>query len=79
MFLPKSIRLIAPVLIFAVGSLAGCIGTKRQVILIELGEPVQLAEPVKARVFVKRDGNLIRSDGKVTIPAGWWAISDPGG
>jgi len=50
-------------------------GCASRVILVPEGEPVLLAEPVKARVFVKtKDGNLVRSQNRVTIPAGWYAL-----
>ena len=75
---PQSILLTVLAMIFAAALSVGCAGTKRQVILIEQGEPVQLAESVKALVFISRDGSRIRSDSKVTIPAGWWALPDPG-
>jgi hypothetical protein len=50
-------------------------GCASRVILVPEGEPLLLAEPVKARVFVKtKDGNLVRSQNRVTIPAGWYAL-----
>jgi hypothetical protein len=50
-------------------------GCASRVILDPEGEPVLLAEPVKARVFVKtKDGNIVRSQNRVTIPAGWYAL-----
>jgi len=56
--------------------LSGCVSTKT--ILIPPGEPVQLAEPVEAYVFVDVDGQRVRSDNRVTLPAGWWCLPDPG-
>lgn len=66
------------ILVFVTACTASCVGTKREVLIIEQGQPVQLADPVKVRVFVTRDGQRIKSNTKATIPAGWWAISDPG-
>lgn len=63
---------------FALGFVSGC-GTS--VLLVPHGTPVQLAEPVKAHVFVvQQDGTKIRSTNRVEIPAGWWAadVSEPG-
>ena len=68
-------KLIAIALVATV-SLGGCVSTKT--ILIPPGEPVQLAEPVDAYVFVDIDGERMRSDNRVTLPAGWWCLPDPG-
>jgi len=39
------------------------------------GEPVRLAEDVKARVWVvDQNGNSVRSQNKVVIPSGWYAL-----
>ena len=64
------------ILVFVTACTASCVGTKREVLIIEPGQPVQIADPVKVRVCVTRDGQRIKSDTKATIPAGWWAISD---
>jgi hypothetical protein len=59
----------------ALGFLTGC-GTS--VILVPAGTPVQLAEPVKAHVFIiQKDGTKIKSENRVDIPAGWWAADVP--
>ena len=51
---------------------AGCAS---RVILVPHGEPIRLAEPVKARVFVlDASGKSVRSQNRVTIPAGWYAL-----
>lgn len=51
---------------------AGCAS---RVIMVPHGEPVRLAEPVKARVFVKdASGRSIQSQNRVVIPAGWYAL-----
>ena len=59
----------------ALGFIAGC-GTT--VIIVPPGTPVQLAEPVKAHVFVvQKDGTRVKSANRVEIPAGWWAADVP--
>lgn len=51
---------------------AGCAS---RVILVPHGEPVRIAEPVKARVFVlDAEGKSVKSQNRVTIPAGWYAL-----
>jgi len=67
--------LIRTLAVFALGSIAGC-GTS--VLVVPQGTPVQLAEPVKAHVFVvQKDGTKIKSANRVEIPAGWWAADVP--
>ncbi len=66
------IRLLAG---FVIASTAGC-GTT--VIVVPQGTPVQLAEPVKAHVFVvQQDGTRVKSVNRIEIPAGWWAAHVP--
>lgn len=61
--------------VFAGVSGTGCGST---VILVPAGTPVQLAEPVKAHVFVvQKDGTRVMSANRVEIPAGWWAADVP--
>ena len=50
--------------------LTGC-GTRT--ILVPPGDPVQIREPVKARVWVF-DARGERAPGEVTLPAGWYAL-----
>lgn len=51
---------------------AGC---ATRVILVPSGDPVRLAEPVKARVWVPdASGKMVWSQNKVLIPAGWYAL-----
>lgn len=51
---------------------AGCAS---RVILVPSGEPVRLAEPVKARVWVLDSaGKSVKSQNRVLIPAGWYAL-----
>lgn len=52
----------------------GC-GTR--VILIPPGAPVQLREPLPAKVWVF-DAKQVRAPGDVTLPAGWYCLPDPG-
>lgn len=50
-------------------------GCASRVILVPEGEPLLLADSVKAHVFVMApDGKLVRSQNRVTIPAGWYAL-----
>jgi hypothetical protein len=52
--------------------LNGC-GTR--VIMVPNGTPVRLAESVRARVYVADGtGVLIKSQNKILIPAGWYAL-----
>ena len=67
-------KLIAIALV-VIALLSGCGGTRT--VLIPPGEPVQLAEPVKARVYVTVEGRRIRSESPVTLPEGWWCLPDP--
>ncbi len=51
----------------------GCQQTK--VILVPHGDPVLLAEPIKAKVYAfDAQGNMTGYPTKVTIPAGWYAL-----
>ena len=51
---------------------AGC---ATRVILVPNGDPVRLAEPVRAKVWVPdASGNVVQSQNRVTIPAGWYAL-----
>lgn len=55
---------------FALASVSGCLTTS--VIIVPAGDPIQIVEPVKAKV---RINGVV---GEATIPAGWWALPDPG-
>ena len=51
-----------------------CLGCRTKVILVPNGDPVLLAEPVRASVYAfDRDGNL-SGPSTVKIPAGWYAL-----
>jgi hypothetical protein len=59
--------------LFALAFLTSC-GTR--VILPNRGDPVRLAEPTKARLYVyDKDGKMVEVQG--VIPAGWWAVDGP--
>ncbi|NLX97607.1 MAG: hypothetical protein GXY83_15675 [Rhodopirellula sp.] len=65
-----SVILIAPIVL-------GCGCWPQRTYLIPPGEPVQLAEDVKAYVFITVDGKRIKSPDRVKLPAGWWVLPDP--
>jgi hypothetical protein len=51
------------------------LGCQTRVILVPDGQPVMLAEPVKAKVYAfDSKGNLVPSSNRVTLPAGWYAL-----
>jgi hypothetical protein len=50
----------------------GCQQTK--VILIPSGDPVMLAEPVRARVYAFDKDNKLSGPSRVTLPAGWYVL-----
>lgn len=67
--------LIQLLVVSGIACVSGC-GTT--VVFVPQGTPVQLAEPVRAHVFVvQKDGTRIKSANKVEIPAGWWAADVP--
>ena len=68
--------LLAATLLAASACGGGCVHTRRTV-LIPPGEPVQLAEPVDARVYIDVDGRRVRSENRLTLPEGWWCLPDP--
>ena len=50
-------------------------GCATRVILVPNGDPVRLAEPVRAKVWVPdASGQIVQSQNRVTIPAGWYAL-----
>ena len=52
---------------------AGCGSTR--VIYVKHGEPVRLAESIKAKVWVlDKDGKPVKSMNKITIPEGWYTL-----
>ena len=51
------------------------LGCMTRVILVPEGQPVQLAEPVRAKVYAfDSKGNLTPSSNKVVLPAGWYVL-----
>ncbi|MEY4408022.1 MAG: hypothetical protein RL345_2488 [Chloroflexota bacterium] len=51
------------------------LGCQTRIILVPDGQPVMLAEPVKAKVYAfDSTGRLVPSSNRVTIPPGWYAL-----
>ena len=51
------------------------LGCQTRVILVPEGQPVMLAEPVRAKVYAfDSKGQLVPSSNRVTLPAGWYAL-----
>ena len=51
------------------------LGCQTRVILVPDGQPVMLAESVKAKVYAfDSAGNLVPSSHRVLLPAGWYAL-----
>jgi len=51
------------------------LGCQTRVILVPDGQPVMLAESVKAKVYAfDSSGKLVPSSNKVVLPAGWYAL-----
>ena len=51
------------------------LGCQTRVILVPDGQPVMLAEPVRAKVYAfDAAGNLVPSSNRVLLPAGWYAL-----
>ena len=56
-------------------SMLQSMGCATRVILVPEGQPVMLAEPVKAKVYAfDSRGQLVPSSNKVVLPAGWYAL-----
>ena len=69
-------RLLIAMLIGASAYVSGCARTRT--VLVPPGEPVQLAEPVKAYIYVEMpDGSRVKSENRVVLPEGWWCFPDP--
>ena len=57
--------------------LSACGGVR--VVTVPVTEPRQLAEPVKAYVYVlTKDGTRVRSSNRTQLYEGEWVLSDPG-
>jgi hypothetical protein len=51
------------------------LGCQTRVILVPDGQPVMLAEAVKARIYAfDSSGKLVPSSNRVVLPAGWYAL-----
>ena len=51
------------------------LGCQTRVILVPDGQPVMLAEPVRAKVYAfDSTGKLVPSSNRVILPAGWYAL-----
>jgi len=70
--------LLTATLTAALALSAGCELIKTRVVMIPPGEPVQLAEPVSAHIYVQVEGRREKSENRVTLPEGWWVLPDPG-
>lgn len=56
-------------------SMLQSMGCATRVILVPDGQPVMLAEPVKAKVYAfDSKGNIVPSSNRVVLPAGWYAL-----
>ncbi len=56
-------------------SMLQSMGCATRVILVPEGQPVMLAEPVRAKVYAfDSKGQLVPSSNRVTLPAGWYAL-----
>ena len=56
-------------------SMLQSIGCATRVILVPDGQPVQLAEPVRAKVYAfDATGKPVPSSNKVILPAGWYVL-----
>ena len=56
-------------------SMLQSMGCQTRVILVPDGQPVQLAESVKAKVFAfDSTGKPVPSSNKVVLPAGWYVL-----
>ena len=65
-----------PLYVIAFSLLSGCSGPT--VITIPTTEPLQLAEPIKAYVYVQtKDNQRQRSQNRVQLFEGEWVLEDP--
>ena len=56
-------------------SMLQSMGCQTRVILVPEGQPIMLAESVRAKVYVfDSAGKLVPSSNRVLIPAGWYAL-----
>ncbi|MCW8128914.1 MAG: hypothetical protein KIS92_00890 [Planctomycetota bacterium] len=57
-------------------SQTSCGGTRA--VVVPEKEPVQLAEDVRAHVYVETKQGRVKSNNKVTLHEGQWIVTDPG-
>ncbi|MGD0093244.1 MAG: hypothetical protein ABSE73_25295 [Planctomycetota bacterium] len=70
------LRIASLILLLLSVCTSGC-GTR--VVYLQPGEPVRLAEPVQAKVWVPdKSGVQVKSDNAVEVPEGWYVLPDPG-
>jgi len=62
------------ILLGVVACASGCV--RQRVVLVPPGEPVQLAEDVKAFIYIEVKGERIKSEQRVILPEGWWVLPD---
>lgn len=69
---------LTPVVLAALLAVVACCGGcgRTRTVLVPPGEPVQLAEPVEAYVYVDLDGTRSKSSTRVVLPEGWWCLPD---
>jgi len=72
---PSMLRVLVGLIV--VGALlSGCARENPRVVLVPHTEPVQLAEDVRAYVYVETaDGKKVKSDRRVTLAEGLWVGS----
>ena len=51
-----------------------CLGCQTKVILVPNGDPVMLAEPVRARVYAFDKDKKLVGPYRVVLPAGWYVL-----
>ena len=70
---PRSNPILSAVCLLALMSMS--VSCASRVIYVPHGEPVRLAENVKARVWtVDASGKTVRSKNRITIHEGWYAL-----
>ena len=55
----------------AVGSLTGCAA---RTVLVPEAAPIRIGPDVRARVYVRVDGEWILGDNRVAVPEGWYCV-----
>jgi hypothetical protein len=70
---PRNNLILSAVCLLALMSMS--VSCASRVIYVPHGEPVRLAESVKARVWtVDASGKTVRSKNRITIHEGWYAL-----